>query len=75
MPHTSSVVFSKPVLKLNHPDFLSSSFHGGHMCLEDFLESATCLRISELPHFWTWGEFALDLVRHINHVAYKELML
>ena len=46
------------------------------MCLEDFLESATCLRISELPHFWTWGEFALDLGRLINHhVAHKELML
>ena len=46
------------------------------MCLEDFLESATCLRISELSHFWTWGEFALDLGRHINHhVAPKELML
>ena len=62
------------------PDFLSSSshfsFHSGHMCLEDFLESATHLRISELPHFWTWGEFALDLGQHINHhVAHKELML
>ena len=46
------------------------------MCLEDFLESATCLRISELLHFWTWGEFALDFGRHINHhVAHKELML
>ena len=37
------------------------------MCLEDFLESATRLSISELPHFWTWGEFALNLGRHINH--------
>ena len=47
-----------------------------HMCLEDFLESATRLRISELPNFWTQGEFALDLGRHINHhVAHKELML
>ena len=46
------------------------------MCLEDFLESATRLKISELPHFWTWGEFALNLGRHINHhVAHKELML
>ena len=40
------------------PDFLSSSscfsFHSRHMCLEDFLEWATRLRISELPHFWTW---------------------
>ena len=62
------------------PDFLSSSshfsFHSGHMCLEDFLEPATCLRISELPHFWTWGEFTLDFGRHINqYVAHKELML
>ena len=62
------------------PDFLSSSsrfsFHSGHMCLEDFLESATRLRISELPHFWMWGEFALNLWRHNNHhVAHKELML
>ena len=46
------------------------------MCLEDFLESATRLRISELPHFWTWGEFALDLgLISIFHVANKELML
>ena len=46
------------------------------MCLEDFLQSATRLRISELPHIWTWGEYALDLGRHINHhVAHKELML
>ena len=46
------------------------------MCLEDFLESATHLRISELPHFWTWGDFALDLGRHINHhVLHKKLML
>ena len=61
-------------------DFLSScsrfSFHRGHICLEDFLELATHLRISELPHFWTWGEFALDLGRHINHhVVHKKLML
>ena len=46
------------------------------MYLEDFLESATGLRISELSHFWTWGEFALDLGLHINHhVAHKEPML
>ena len=61
-------------------DFLSRSscfsFHSGHMCLEDFLESATRLRISELPHFWTWGEFVFDLGWHIDHhVAHKELML
>ena len=37
------------------------------MCLEDFLESSTRLRISELPHFWTWDKFALDLGRLINH--------
>ena len=62
------------------PDFLSSSsrfsFHSGHVCLEEFLESATRLRISELPYFWMWGKFALDLRRHINYrVAHKELML
>ena len=62
------------------PDFFSSSsrfsFHSGHMCLEDFLESATRLRISQLPLFWTWGEFGFDLGRHINHhVPHKELML
>ena len=37
------------------------------MCLEDFLESATHLRISELQHFLTWGDFELDLGQHINH--------
>ena len=60
------------------PNFLSSSsgfsFHSGHMCLEDFLKSATHLKISELPHFWS--EFALDLGWHINqHVAHQELLL
>ena len=76
VPHTSSVVFSKPVLVLPRFPQYSSSLFSFHMCLEDFLETATRLRIFELPHFWTWGEFALDLRRHINHhVAHKELML
>ena len=61
------------------PYFLSGGscfrFHSRHMCLEDFLESATHLKISELPHFWMWGEFALHLGWHINHhAAHKELM-
>ena len=64
------------------PDFLSSgspfSFHSEHMCLKDFLESATRLRILELPHCLTGvvGEFVLDFGRHINHhVGHQELML
>ena len=79
VPHTSSVVFSKPVLSFGQFSSVAvaaSVSTAGKMCLEDFLESATRLRISELPHFWTWGEFVLDLGRHINHhVAHKELML
>ena len=78
--HTSSVVFSKPVLSFAQISSVvvaaSIGLHSGHMCLEDFRESATSLRISELPHFWTWDEFALGLGQHINHhVAHKELML
>ena len=36
------------------------------MCLVDFLQATTCLRISEIPHFLLEDEFALDFGWHIN---------
>ena len=47
------------------------SFHSGHMCLEDNLKLASHLMISELLHFWTRCEFALDFGWHIilSHIG------
>ena len=54
VPHTSVGSEQQTCLEFR-PDFLSSrsrfSFHSGNMYLEDFLELATHLRISEFPHF------------------------
>ena len=55
--HTPPQLFSQTCLEFC-PDFLSSSscfsFHSRHMCLEEFLESATRLRIS-------WASTLLDV--------------
>ena len=60
-PH--SLTYSTIVLYwlVTYIDILFSHLSSGHICLEDFIEAATCLRMSALPHVWTGVKFALDL--------------
>ena len=76
MPHTSSVVLSRPVV----PDILSSSISYSCRCthtpVEDLLEMIACLKVFKILNFNARDELALGFWWHINtQVAYKKLML
>ena len=77
VPHTSSIVLSRPVLMLFQiSSVISYTCRCTHMWIEDLLEMFASLRVFKLSNFKARGELALGFRWHISpHVAYKRLML